>query len=128
MQALKSCNPIISILKGVAVSYLLTVAVIACYALMLTYTSATDIHTAVISRSTTAVCALAGGFISAVSHKRCGLILGIASGLCYILTILAMTMLVAGRGIGAGTAISAIIALTGGAVGGILGIQVLHKR
>lgn len=114
----------VGLAKGLAIAYAITSIVFIAYAIILTYTSTTEKHIALVAMICTVVSTIVAGFDSARSAKRKGLFWGILAGFCYAV-ILFLIGIVLGNGFqfDGGKITTILISLAGGGVGGILGIN-----
>lgn len=117
------------ILRSVGIAYLSTIGILALFAALLTYTNLSDIFitaglvlTAIISNI------IAGILISKKARNR-GWINGAVGGCVYVVLLYFIGAIFFGNvGIGSGTLMMLAICLFSGAIGGIIGINMKHKR
>ena len=109
--------------KGLAGGCVITLAVFIALAAVLTYTDVSESVIPMVSVITTAVSALAAGYITAKNAASRGIFWGMGAGLIYAGIIFAVMItasadfaMTIGRGAGI------VAAVCGGAIGGILGI------
>ncbi len=122
-------SPLAAMLRGVLISYILTGAVLITYALLMTYTNVGEEHIPLTAVITTAAACIVCGFITARSALSRGLIWGILSGLMYAATLLVSAFLLIPAFVpSASLAITITLALAGGGLGGILGINLKHSK
>lgn len=128
MTAIKA-SPIISLLKGIVISYILTAAVFLIYALLITYTDVTEDHISTTALITTAAVCIICGFITARSAESRGLIWGVLSGILYVVLLLITGFLLipAFMPTSKFLIMSALAAAAGG-LGGIIGINLKHTK
>lgn len=120
-------SPIFSLFKGVLIGYIITLAVFIIFALLITYTDISESHIGTVTRVTTALVCILSGVITAASAEKGGLVWGIAAGLIYILIMLAIGfLLIPDYALTSGIAVSLMLALAGGGLGGVVGINIKH--
>ncbi len=117
-------SPLTALLKGIVISYCITMVVFIIFALLLTYTDISENLISPAALITTAICCVVCGFVTAKKAKSKGLMLVILSGGCYMLIIftLGITTIPAYE-LNKNMLISLCLALGGGAVGGIVGVN-----
>ncbi len=128
MTAVKG-SPIISMLKGLIISYILTAAVFLIYALLITYTDVTEDHISTAALITTAAVCIICGFITARSADSRGLIWGIISGVLYVVMLLITGFLLIPEFMATTRfIIMSVLAAAAGGLGGIIGINLKHSK
>lgn len=122
-------SPLTAMLKGIIISYVLTAAVFLIYALLITYTDASEDYISTTALITTVIACIICGFITARSAESRGLIWGILSGLLYaVILLLTAFALIPGFMPTAKFGAAVILALAGGGLGGIIGINLKHSK
>ncbi|MBR1442580.1 MAG: TIGR04086 family membrane protein, partial [Firmicutes bacterium] len=110
-------------LFAVGTGYIITGAVFIIYALLLTYSDMTDKNLSVTVMGAVIVSTAAAGMLTAFAAEKKGLMWGAAAGLIYALIMIMVGMCMAENiGIGAKTAMTAVLSAAGGGMGGIVGI------
>ena len=114
---------------GILAGYAITCIIFLGYSILITYTSMTERNLPVVVAVTTLLSVLVAGFDAAKGADRKGWLWGMLAGFIYafILVILMMGVLqrfaVDGR-----TITTIVIAIAGGGMGGVLGINLKKKR
>lgn len=117
-------SPVIALFKGILISYIITLIVFLIFALLITYTDVSEKHLYTVVRVTTAVVCALSGLITAASANKGGLVWGIISGLCYVVLMCVIGFaLVPQYGITSKILVSLMLAVAGGGVGGVIGIN-----
>lgn len=123
MQNIKS-SPLVSLLKGIIISYCITMIIFIIYAILLTYTDISESYISPLSLIVTTICCLVSGFVTAKTAKNRGLLWGIASGGMYMLIMLTLGFCtIPTYELNQKMAISLALALGGGGLGGIFGVN-----
>lgn len=118
-------SPIIALFKGILISYILTMIVFIIFALLITYTDLSEKHIGTVIRVTTAVVCILSGLITAGSANSGGLIWGIISGLSYVAIMCAVGFaLIPDYNITSKLIVSIMLAIAGGGLGGVIGINI----
>lgn len=122
---LKTKNtPITALLKGIVISYSITMIIFIIYALLLTYSDVSEEYISPCVLITTALSCLASGFFAAKSSGKRGLLWGIAAGGAYMLIMFTIGFAtIPAYELSKKIVISFCLALGGGAVGGVLGVN-----
>ncbi len=116
---------IVSILKGSAISIILSIILLTIFALLLTYTTLSESTIVPVVLTITGISILAGSTISSRKIKKNGLICGGAIGLIYILFLyLASSICFAGFSISIYSVIMLVVGIITGVIGGIIGVNI----
>lgn len=114
----------ICLVKGMAMAYGVTCIFFIAYGMMLTYTDISEESLPLVALVCTAVSASIAGYDWAKCRKKKGLIFGLLAGLIYCLLLFAVTSLASGGfSLGMSKIMTMVVALAGGAIGGILGVN-----
>lgn len=117
-------SPVTALLKGILISYCLTLAVFIIYALLITYTNISESFIPVLSLITTALSCIISGFLTAKTAKSRGLLWGVAAGGLYMLIMFTLGYTtIPTYQLNQKFAISLCLALAGGGIGGIIGVN-----
>lgn len=117
-------NNIIKILKGSAISIIITLIGLLIYSIILSYTSVSESTIPTIVIIITAISILIGSTISTSNIKKNGIINGMFVGLIYIAIIYLLSSIVTGNFLLNITSIIMIItSVLTGALGGIIGVN-----
>lgn len=119
---------IVCMIKALAIAYAITCIIFITYAILLTYTSMTEQNVPLVSLICTVVSAAVAGFDMAKGAKSKGLIWGLAAGVCYVVILFAIIILSGGNFTFSGGKLTTfLIALAGGGIGGVMGINMKKK-
>ena len=113
-------SPVLALIKGILVSYILTLIVFFVFALLITYTEVSEKHLYTVIRVTTAVVCILCGLITAGSAKKGGLLWGIFAGIIYVVIGF---VLIPQYSITSKLIVSLMLAVAGGGLGGVIGIN-----
>ena len=117
-------SPVLALIKGILVSYILTLIVFFVFALLITYTEVSEKHLYTVIRVTTAVVCILCGLITAGSAKKGGLLWGIFAGIIYVVIMCVIGfVLIPQYSITSKFSVSLIVAVAGGGLGGVIGIN-----
>lgn len=117
-------SPLTALLKGILISYCITMLVFIIYALLITYTNVSESYIAPLALATTSVSCLVSGFVSAKSAGKRGILWGVAAGGLYMLIMLTLGYsTIPAYEINRKFVISLCLALLGGGIGGIVGVN-----
>lgn len=112
------------LIGGVAIGYALTCIIFILYALLLTYTAVTERNLQIIVILTTIISVVIAGFDAARGAKEKGWFWGLAAGAVYALILVFISAIVTKNPtFGLGSFMIIVIALAGGTIGGMLGIN-----
>ena len=121
-------NQIKALVIGVLMGYAITCIMFLGYSMLITYTGMTERNLPMVVAITTLLSVMVAGFDAAKGAESRGWLWGMAAGLAYILILTALMMGVLQRfAVDTRTVTSIVLALAGGGMGGILGIN-LKKR
>lgn len=118
-------SPMINTLKGVAIAYAITIIVFIAYAILLTYTQLTEKQIPIVVTITTIISVIVAGYDSAKSANSKGWLWGMTAGLIYavILIIIGVITTKGNIKIEFSTVAMMIMAIAGGGLGGMIGIN-----
>lgn len=118
-------NGSITILKGLIISFLLTLISVFIYSAVLTYTNIPESYTFPVLLFITAISILIGSSISTIKISKNGIQTGGAIGLIYILILYLISSLTeTGFMVNINTIILIISAIVAGMLGGIVGVNI----
>lgn len=110
---------------GVVIAYAITTIIFLGYSMLITYTGITERSLPMVVAVTTLLSVMVAGFDAARGAEKRGWLWGMGAGLVYILILIALMMGVLERfAVDTRTITSIILALAGGGMGGILGINI----
>jgi putative membrane protein (TIGR04086 family) len=114
----------LKMLKGMAAAYAITCIVFIAYGILLTFTGISEERIPLVALLCTAVSSAVAGFDWAKCADKKGIVWGLLAGLVYgIILFLAEAFAGNGIGITASKCLMLLIAMAGGGIGGILGIN-----
>ena len=117
-----------SLVIGVLMGYAITCIVFLGYSMLITYTGMTERNLPMVVAVTTLLSVMVAGFDAAKGADSRGWMWGMGAGLLYILILTGLMMSVLQRfAVDTRTITSIVLALAGGGMGGILGIN-MRKR
>ena len=117
-------SPLTALMKGIIISYSLTMIVFIVYALLLTYSNVPENMVSPAALITTAISCILCGYITAKSAKSRGLLWGVLSGFCYMIIMFTIGFsTIPTYELNQKMIISSCLALGGGGLGGILGVN-----
>lgn len=115
----------ITILKGLIISFLLTIISVFIFSAVLTYTNIPESYTFPVLIFITAISILIGSSISTIKISKNGIQTGGAIGLIYILTLYLISSLTeTGFMVNVNTIILIISSIVAGMLGGIVGVNI----
>lgn len=116
-------------IRGMAVAFGITCIVFIAYSLLLTYTNLSESTLPMVSLACTALSAAVAGYDWAVCKRRKGLVYGALAGLVYVLLLFLVTsMSESGFSFTTSKLMTLVVAIAGGAIGGILGVNGNRKK
>ncbi|MDD3394944.1 MAG: TIGR04086 family membrane protein [Anaerotignum sp.] len=114
----------ICMVKGMAIAYAITCIFFIAYGIILTYTNISEQSLPLVALVCTAISSAVAGYDWARCRKKKGLLMGLAAGLIYTGILFLVTALASDAfEVGMSKAMTLIVALAGGGVGGILGVN-----
>jgi len=117
-----------SLIIGVLMAYAITCIVFLGYSLLITYTNMTERNLPMVVAVTTLLSVMVAGFDAARGAESRGWLWGMAAGLVYILILTGLMMGVLQRfAVDTRTVSSIVLAMAGGGMGGILGINLKRR-
>ena len=118
---------LLCMVKGLAVAFAITCIIFIGFGILLTYTEITEDSLPMVSLVCTALSAGAAGFDWAACMQKRGLLWGMAAGGAYVVLLYMIISLAAERfSLELSLVMTFAVALAGGAVGGILGVNRKH--
>lgn len=112
------------LVKGMAVAFAITCIIFIGFGILLTYTSLSEASLPLVSLVCTALSAAAAGYDWAACMQKKGIFWGLAAGAVYTVLLYLITSLAADSfGVELSGLMTLAVALAGGAVGGILGVN-----
>ncbi|MCL2399089.1 MAG: TIGR04086 family membrane protein [Defluviitaleaceae bacterium] len=118
-----------ALMVGVVMGYAITCIVFLGYSMLITYTSMTERNLPMVVAVTTLLSVMVAGFDAAKGAENRGWLWGMGAGLVYIIILTLLMMSVLQRfAVDTRTITSIILALAGGGMGGILGINMRRSR
>ena len=113
------------IIKGIAISFILTLISVFIFSIVLTYTSTPESTIFPVIAFITAISILIGSSISTIKINKRGIINGGAIGLIYILILyLLSSIITTGFAVNLNTIILIVASILAGMVGGIVGVNI----
>lgn len=113
---------------GVLVGYAITCIIFLGYTMLITYTTMSERNLPMVVAVTTLLSVMVAGYDAAKGAESRGWLWGMIAGLIYILILMGLMMSVLQRfAVDSRTLTSIVLALAGGGMGGILGIN-MNKR
>ena len=117
-------NIAICLVRGMAVAFAITCIIFIGFGILLTYTELTEESLPLVSLVCTALSAAAAGYDWAACMKQKGILWGLAAGAVYTVLLYLVTSLASDSfALQLSGVMTLIVALAGGAVGGILGVN-----
>ena len=117
-------NIALCLVRGMAVAFAITCIIFIGFGILLTYTELTEESLPLVSLVCTALSAAAAGYDWAACMKQKGILWGLASGAVYTVLLYLITGLASDSfALQLSGVMTLIVALAGGAVGGILGVN-----
>ena len=125
MEMFENNKPIISIIKGTAISFLVTIVSLTIFAVLLTYTNLPESTIKPVIITVTGISILVGSSIGTRKIKKNGLMTGLAIGSLYILILYFVSSILSSNfAISWLSAIMVLVGIIGGVFGGIIGVNV----
>ena len=126
MESFEKNNIFLKILKGVGISFGLTLICLTIFSALLTYTNLSESLIQPVVIAVTGISILAGSFFATRKVGKNGIIKGIEVGIIYILLIYAISSIVNGGNftLTIGSVIMILIGILCGAIGGIIGVNI----
>ena len=125
MEMFENNKPIISIIKGAAISFLVTIVSLTIFAVLLTYTNLPESTIKPVIITVTGISILVGSSIGTRKIKKNGLMTGLAIGSLYILILYFVSSILSSNfAISWLSAIMVLVGIIGGVFGGIIGVNV----
>ncbi|WP_066088437.1 TIGR04086 family membrane protein [Anaerotignum neopropionicum] len=120
----QSGQGLISMVKGMAIAYAITCIFFIAYGLILTYTNVSEQSLPMIALACTAISTAIAGYDWAKCRKKNGLLMGLLAGFIYTVILFIVTALASDTfTVGMSKVMTLIVALAGGGIGGILGVN-----
>ena len=117
-------NIALCLVRGMAVAFAITCIIFIGFGILLTYTELTEESLPLVSLVCTALSAAAAGYDWAACMQKKGILWGLAAGAVYTVLLYLITSLASDRfALELSGVMTLIVALAGGAVGGILGVN-----
>ncbi|WP_304507733.1 TIGR04086 family membrane protein [Anaerotignum sp.] len=114
----------VCMMKGMAIAYAITCIFFIAYGLILTYTNISEQSLPMVALVCTAISSAIAGYDWAKCRKKKGLLMGLAAGLVYTILLFIITALASDTfTMGISKIMTLIVALAGGGIGGILGVN-----
>lgn len=119
-----SGNTWLCLLRGMAIAFAITCIIFIGFGILLTYTDLSEDSLPLVSLVCTALSAAAAGYDWAACMKKKGLLWGLAAGAVYTVLLYLITSLAADSfALQLSGVMTLIVALAGGSIGGILGVN-----
>ena len=117
-------SSVVALLKGVLIAYCITAGVFIAYSVLITYPSLGENYLSIVSAGTTIIAVIVAGFDAARGARSRGWLWGIAAGAVYaLILLLIMTTVQKGFYYDSRTVTLIVLALSGGGLGGVIGIN-----
>lgn len=117
-----------ALIIGVLMGYAITCIIFLAYSMLITYTNMTEQNLPMVVAVTTLLSVMIAGFDAAKGAERKGWLWGMAAGLAYILILTGLMMnVLQSFAVDTRTITSVVLALAGGGMGGILGINLKRR-
>ena len=124
MEMFENSKPIISIIKGTAISFLATIIALTVFAVLLTYTELSENTIKPVIITVTGISILIGSSIGTRKLRKNGLMTGGAIGVLYILSIyLVSSVMNSNFALSWISVIMIGVGVVGGVLGGIIGVN-----
>ena len=117
-----------ALIIGVVMAYAITCIMFLGYSMLITYTGMSERNLPMVVALTTLLSVMVAGFDASKGAEKRGWLWGMCAGLVYILILTTLMMNVLERfAVDTRTITSIILALAGGGMGGILGINIKKR-
>ena len=117
-------SSVTALLKGILIGYCITCVIFLVYTMLITHTSMSEKYLSVVAAGTTIISVIVAGFDAARGARGRGWLWGIGAGLIYaLILLLIMTIVQKGFYYDSRTVMLMVLALEGGGLGGVLGIN-----
>lgn len=124
MEMFENSKPIISIIKGTAISFLATIIALTIFAVLLTYTELSENTIKPVIITVTGISILIGSSIGTRKLRKNGLVTGGAIGVLYILSIYLVSSVMNSNFVLSWISVIMIgVGVVGGVLGGIIGVN-----
>lgn len=123
MEIFENNKPIISIIKGTAISFLATIIALTVFAVLLTYTDLSENTVKPVIITITGISILIGSSIGTRKIRKNGLTGGIIGALYILIIYIISSAINTNFALSLGSAIMMGIGLIGGVLGGIIGVN-----
>ena len=124
MEMFENSKPIISIIKGTAISFLATIIALTVFAVLLTYTELSENTIKPVIITVTGISILIGSSIGTRKLRKNGLVTGGAIGVLYILSIYLVSSVMNSNFVLSWISVIMIgVGVVGGVLGGIIGVN-----
>lgn len=124
MEIFKNKNPLISIIKGTLISFLVTIITLTIFSVLLVYTDLSEDTIKPVIITVTGISILMGSSIETRNLRRNGLITGGGIGAIYILVIFCISSIMNSSFLlSLNSVIMICVGIVGGILGGIIGVN-----
>ena len=118
-----------ALVKGVLAAYAITAIIFLAYAMLITYTDMSEKNIPIVVAVTTLIAVVTAGYDAARGAGKGGWLWGMGAGTIYIVILAAIMMAVLkDYSIDSRTVLLIALAIAGGGLGGIVGINVKTKK
>jgi len=118
-------SQIMQLIKGVMMGYAITCIIFLAYAMLVTYTQMSERNLPIVIAVTTLLSVMIAGFDAAKGAPSRGWMWGLLAGFIYVAILaLVMAIMIPGFFADGRTATVIVLSVAGGALGGILGINI----
>jgi len=115
------------LVRGMAVAFGITCIIFIAYGILLTYTNLSEQHLPLIALVCSAVSAAVAGYDWAVCMGRRGIVFGALAGMVYCILLFLVNGFACGDfSFALSKVMTLVVSVTGGAIGGVLGINGKH--
>ncbi len=117
-------NTALCLVRGMAVAFAITCIIFIGFGILLTYTDISEERLPLISMVCTAISSAAAGYDWAACMRKRGILWGMAAGAVYTILLYFIISFASGDfALSLSAAMTLLVALAGGVVGGILGVN-----